>query len=241
MAGRPTVRSRRLGAALKKYRLAAKLDQPQVAEAIANHQARVSRIESGHVIARAIEVRVMLDAYGVQDPEVRGRLEKLAKDANRRGWWHEYAEHLRSDYVDHIMLEDDATFFWDWHPTLVPGLLQTAAYTEELITTGPLAVAPERVSLLVEVRTRRRAKIAEGGTSYEFIIWEPVIVHPLRSVAVYREQLSALLEVGERENVTVRVLPFGQAVLAATPPFASLGFGPESTAEGDLSPGGGHL
>ncbi|WP_371579306.1 helix-turn-helix domain-containing protein [Streptomyces sp. NBC_01314] len=231
MAGRSTVRSRRLGATLKKYRLAAKLDQPHVAEVIANHQARVSRIESGLVIARPIEIRVMLDAYGVDDPEVRVRLEKLAKDANRRGWWQEYAEHLRSDYMDHIALEEDATYIWNWHPSVVPGLLQTASYTEAVIRTGPLEVAPGRVDLLVQVRMRRQARVAEGGASCDYIIWEPVVTHPLSSMQVHREQLSALLEAGQRENVTVRVLPFSKGPLAATSPFASFGFGPEPTTE----------
>lgn len=231
MAGRSTVRSRRLGATLKKYRLAAKLDQPHVAEVIANHQARVSRIESGHVIARPIEIRVMLDAYGVDDPEVRGRLEKLAKDANRRGWWQQYADHLRSDYMDHIALEEDATHIRNWNANAVPGLLQTAAYTEAVIRTGPLEAAPEQVGVLVEVRMRRQARVAESGASCEFIIWEPVIVHPLSSVEVHREQLSALLEAGQRENVTVRVLPFSAAVLAGASSFASFGFGSEPAVE----------
>ncbi|UUU32151.1 helix-turn-helix domain-containing protein [Streptomyces sp. CA-210063] len=231
MAGQPTVRSRRLGATLKKYRLAAKLDQPQVAEVIANHQARVSRIESGHVIARPIEIRVMLAAYGVDDPEVCGRLEKLAKEANRRGWWHEYAEHLRPDYVDHITLEADATYFQSWHPTLVAGLLQTASYAEAVMRSGPLEIAPEQADLLVRVRMRRQATVAEGGTPCEFVIWEPVVVHPLSSTEVHREQLSALLDAGQRENVTVRILPFGAAVLAGTSSFTSLGFGSEPIPE----------
>lgn len=231
MAGRQTVRSRRLGAALKKYRLAARLDQPQVAEVIANHQARVSRIESGHVIARPIEIRVMLDAYGVEDPEVRGRLEKLAKDAGRRGWWHEYAEHLRSDYMDHIALEDDATHIRNWNVTVVPGLLQTAAYTQAVIRTGPLEVTPEQIDVLVNVRMRRQARVAESGALCEFIIWEPVIVHPLSSMEVHREQLSALLEAGQKENVTIRVLPFSAAVIAAASSFASFGFGVEPAVE----------
>lgn len=231
MAGRPTVRSRRLGAALKKYRLAAKFDQPQAAEVIANHQARVSRIESGHVVARPIEIRVLLAAYGVDDPEVCGRLEKLAKDANRRGWWHEYAERLRPDYVDHITLENDAAHFRDWHPTIVPGLLQTASYAEAVMRSGPMSLAPERREFLVKVRMRRQAKVAESGTACEFIIWEPVVVHPMSSAEVHREQLAALLEAGQTENVTIRVLPFSAAVLAGTTGFAAFSFGSEPTAE----------
>ncbi|MEV7340554.1 helix-turn-helix transcriptional regulator [Streptomyces sp. NPDC093544] len=230
--GRPTVRSRRLGAALRRYRLFAKLDQPQAAEVIAAHQTRVSRIETGHVIARPIEIRAMLKAYGVDEPEVREKLEALAKQSNRRGWWLEHAEHLRPDYLDHIALEDDATYIREWQPVLVPGLLQTPAYAEAIITEGPNYVAPERVAQLVKVREGRQAKIEEGGAVYTAILWEAVIAHPLVSVEIHREQLSAILEVGKRKSVTVQVLPFSAgAVAGSTYAFSSFSFESEPTVE----------
>ncbi|MFE2043273.1 helix-turn-helix domain-containing protein [Streptomyces sp. NPDC059477] len=212
--GRPTVRSRRLGAALRQYRHAAKIDQPQAAEIIAASQARISRLESGHFTARVIEVRLLLDAYGVADPEVRAKLEDLAKHSRNRGWWLEHAAHLRSDYLDHIALEDDATYIREWQPVMVPGLLQTPAYAEAVIVGGPHYLDPERVGQLVKVRVGRQAKIEEGGASYTAILWEAVLAHPLVNVEIHREQLSAILEIGERKNVTVQVLPFSAGVLA---------------------------
>lgn len=230
--GRPTVRSRRLGTALRQYRQDAKLDQPQAAEIIASSQARVSRLESGHVTARVIEVRLLLDAYGVTDPEVRAKLEELAKHSKNRGWWLEHAEHLRPDYMDHIALEDDATYIREWQQVLVPGLLQTPAYTEAVIQTSPDYMAPERVAQMVKVREARQAKIEEGGATYSAIIWEAVIAHPLVSVEVHREQLSAILEVGKRKNVTVQVLPFSVGALATvTSAFSTFSFDSEPTAQ----------
>ncbi|GGZ76272.1 helix-turn-helix domain-containing protein [Streptomyces bluensis] len=230
--GRPTVRSRRLGTALRQYRQDAKLDQPQAADIIASSQARVSRLESGHVTARVIEVRLLLDAYGVTDPEVRANLEELAKHSKNRGWWLEHAEHLRPDYMDHIALEDDATYIREWQQVLVPGLLQTPAYTEAVIQTSPDYMAPERVAQMVKVREARQAKIEEGGATYSAIIWEAVIAHPLVSVEVHREQLSAILEVGKRKNVTVQVLPFSVGALATvTSAFSAFSFDSEPTAQ----------
>ena len=194
--GRPTVRSRRLGAALKRYRQAAKLDQPQAADVLGVIQTRVSRIESGHVTARVIEIRLLLTAYGVEDPEVRNRLEDLAKRSKHRGWWLEHAAHLRAEYLDHIALEDDATYIREWGPALIPGLLQTPAYAEAIITAGPNYVAPDRVPQLVKVRMARQAKIEEGGATYTAIIWEAVIL-TVGEHEIHREQLSAILEVGK--------------------------------------------
>ncbi|MGW0829741.1 helix-turn-helix domain-containing protein [Streptomyces prunicolor] len=227
--GRPTVRSRRLGAALKQYRLAAKLDQPQAAEIIASSQARISRVESGHATPRVIEVRLLLDEYGVTDLEVRAKLEELAKYPKKRGWWLEHAAHLRPDYVDHIALEDDASHIWQWHPVVVPGLLQTAAYAEAVITEGPASLTSEHIARLVEVRLRRQEKVAEGGVPYRVVLWEAVIRHPLVNAEIHREQLMALLEAGKRTNVTLQVLPFGVGTLvpASAPGFAGFGFDAE--------------
>ncbi|MEU6403119.1 helix-turn-helix transcriptional regulator [Streptomyces sp. NPDC046985] len=230
--GRPTVRSRRLGAALRRYRQAAELDQPQAAEVIAAHQTRVSRIETGHVIARPIEIRALLSAYGVDDPGVRTKLEDLAKQSKNRGWWLEHAAHLRPDYVDHIALEDDATYIREWQPILVPGLLQTPAYAEAIISGGSKYVAAERVEQLVKARMGRQAKIAEGGASYSCVLWETVVVQPLVGVDVHREQLSAILEIGKRKNVTVQVLPFSAGAIAGTTyAFSSFSFESEPTVE----------
>jgi hypothetical protein len=212
--------------------VAAKLDQPQAAEVIAAHQTRVSRIETGHVIARPIEIRAMLQAYGVDDPEVRAKLEALAKQSNRRGWWLEHAAHLRPDYLDHIALEDDASQIREWQPVLVPGLLQTPAYAEAVIMGGPNYVAPERVAQLVQVRDGRQAKIADGGTTYTAILWESVITHPLVSVETHRNQLEAILEAGHRKNVTVQVLPFSAGITAAaTSAFSAFTFDSETSVE----------
>lgn len=230
--GRPTVRSRRLGTALRQYRQAAELDQPQAAEVIASSQARISRIESGHATPRVIEVRLLLEAYGVTNPEVRAKLEDLAKRSKNRGWWLEHAEHLRSDYLDHIALEDDATYIRQWQPVLVPELLQTPAYAEAVITAGPDYVAPELIAQLVKVREARQAKIGEGGASYTAILWEAVIAHPLVSVEIHREQLAAILQVAQRKNVTVQVLPFSAGALAAaTSAFSSFSFDSEPAVE----------
>ncbi|MHB9860893.1 helix-turn-helix domain-containing protein [Streptomyces sp. YIM S03343] len=230
--GRPTVRSRRLGSALRQYRQAAKLDQPQAAEVIATSQARISRVESGHTTPRVIDVRLLLDAYGVTDLEVRSKLEELAKHSKKRGWWLEHAAHLRPDYLDHIALEDDATYIREWQPVLVPGLLQSSAYAGAVIEAGPDYVAPDAIDQLVKVRQGRQAKIEEGGASYTAILWEAVVVHPLVGVEIHRQQLAAILELGRRKNLTVQVLPFSAGALAAsTSAFSSFSFDSEPVVE----------
>lgn len=230
--GRPTVRSRRLGTALRRYRHAAKFDQLQAAEVIASSQARISRLESGNVTARVIEVRLLLDAYGVKDPTVCAKLEALAKPSLRRGWWAEHAPYLRPDYLDHIALENDASHIRQWQPTLIPGLLQTPAYTRAVIEGGPTQLGADKAARLMEVRRRRQEQVLESDTRYDVVIWEAVIKYPLVGADIHREQLSALLKSGERDGVSVQVLPFSVGALAAaTSAFSAFSFDSEPEVE----------
>ncbi|MFE3741141.1 helix-turn-helix domain-containing protein [Streptomyces sp. NPDC059134] len=226
--GKPTVRSRRLGTALKRYRLAAQMDQSQAAEVIAASTAKISRMESGHVSCRVIDVRLLMGAYGVTDRSKAAHLEDLAKRSNRRGWWLEHAAHLHADYLEHISLEDDATYIREWEPVLMPGLLQTPSYAEAVIAAGHDYVTPELVEQLVKVRQGRQGKIEEGGAAYTAIIWEPVIRHALVGDDIHQEQLTRTLEMAKRKNVTVQILPFTAGLKAGvTSAFASFSFDSE--------------
>ncbi|WP_326611889.1 helix-turn-helix domain-containing protein [Streptomyces scopuliridis] len=230
--GKPTVRSRRLGAALRRYRHAAQMDQPEAADVIAASAAKISRMESGHVSCRVIDVRLLMAAYGETDRAKVARLEELAKTSNRRGWWLEHAAHLRADYLDHISLEDDATYIREWQPVMFPGLLQTSAYAEAVTAASFDYIAPERAEKLIKVRMGRQAKIDEGGATYAAIIWEPIIRHPLVDVDIHREQLAYVLEVGKRKNVTIQALPFAAGTVASmTSAFATFSFDSEPTVE----------
>lgn len=230
--GKPTVRSRRFGRKMQEHRINAGFDQAQAAVFIYGSRSKISRMEDGITTAKPAEVLLLLDRYGVPDEKEREHLVWLAKNSRHRGWWLEHAAHLRPDYLDHIALEDDATYIREWQPVLFPGLLSTPAYAEAVITAGPNYVASERVAHLVKAREGRQAKISEGGATYSAILWESVITQPLVSAEIQREQLSWLLEVGKQQNVTVQVLPFTTGVLAgSTSAFFSFSFGSEPTVE----------
>ncbi len=230
--GKPTVRSRRFGRKMQRHRVNAGFDQAQAAVFIYGSRSKISRMEDGITTAKPAEVLLLLDRYGVADEKEREHLVWLAKNSGRRGWWLEHAAHLRPDYLDHIALEDDATYIREWQPLLVPGLLRTPAYAEAVIVATPHYIAPERVAELLKVREGRQAKIEEGGATYAVILWEAVIRLPLVSVEIHREQLSAILEAGKRKNVTVQVLPLSAGALAvSTYAFSSFSFESEPSVE----------
>lgn len=232
IGGKPTVRSRRLGIALRRYREAAGLDQAAAAEAIMKSISKVSRAESGQVSVSGLEVRTLLDCYKVTDENERARLLNWARTSNERGWWVDYEETLPPSYADHITLESDATYVLDWDPVLIPGLLQTAQYAEKVITIGPKLLVESEVAELVEVRMQRQRRINEGEVQYTVILWEPAILALAEGSQVYEDQLQHLLKVGKRQNVTLQILP-SSAFLTATmsSAFTAFSYGVEPYAE----------
>ncbi|MCZ1009309.1 helix-turn-helix domain-containing protein [Streptomyces lydicus] len=230
--GRPTVRSRRLGAALRKYREAAKLDQQHGADHIVGSKAKISRIESGQVTARPGDVRLLLELYGVEDSEVYRQLEQLARDSNKRGWWVNYPWALNPEYADFVTLEADATYIRTWQPLYLPGLLQTDGYVKTLLDGGLAANTAEDSELAMAARRERRKTIEDGGARYAAIVWEPVITAPMPSPAVHRDQLLHLIDVAQRRNVSFQVLPLSewQAAHMASH-FVMFSFGAEPAPE----------
>ncbi|MBV7248271.1 helix-turn-helix domain-containing protein [Streptomyces sp. MW-W600-10] len=226
--GRPTVRSRRLGSELRRYREAAKLDQVHAAEHIVGSKAKISRIEAGQVSARPGDVRLLLELYGVEDKAVYERLEQLARDSNRRGWWLDYEWAAKPEYADVITLESDATYIRTWQPLFLPGLLQTDDYLRALLAASLTVHAPEAIDEMVAIRQVRRRKIEEDGARFAAVIWEPALTAPMPSAKAHRDQLTHILNVAQRQNVSVQVLPASEWQAAhMTSHFVMYHFGPE--------------
>ncbi|MER6101991.1 helix-turn-helix transcriptional regulator [Streptomyces sp. NPDC001832] len=231
--GRPTVRSRRLGAVLRRYREAAKLDQQHAADHIVGSKAKISRIEAGQVSARPGDVRLLLELYGVQDRAVYQRLEQLARDSNKRGWWLNFSWVTReAEFADFITLETDATFIRTWQPLFIPGLLQTDDYLRTLMSSDLAVHSAESVDEAVAMRRMRRSLIEEDGARFAAVIWEPALTAPMPSSKVHREQLLHMLNVAQRQNVRLQVLPMSEWRSAhLSSHFVMLSFGPEPAPE----------
>ncbi len=227
--GRPTVRSRQLGAALKRYREAAKLDQQHAAEHIVGSKAKISRIETGQVSARPGDVRLMLELYGVEDRDVYRRLEQLARDSNKRGWWLNFPWAIKDEgFADFVTLETDATYIRAWQPLFIPGLLQTDDYIKALMSLSLTVHSPEMVDEAVAIRQARRKTIEESGAQFAAVIWEPALTAPMPSRKVHREQLLHIHNVAQRQNVSIQVLPVSEWQAAhLSSHFVMFNFGPE--------------
>lgn len=230
--GRTTVRSRRLGRELKDARIKAGQSQEDAAEALLCNASKISRIESGQVSARPLEVVTLLRLYGLADDPARmQRLEGLARVSSKRGWWLDY-ETIPHGYADQISLEDDATHISEWGSALIPGLCQSPKYAQKTIENGPNFVAPDETNELVEVRKRRQLRISAEGIYYAATLWECAVTIPTWGHEVHEDQLRHLLTLAERSNVTIQILPMTEMAAATLAgPFSAYAFADEPAFE----------
>ncbi|MCC9311144.1 helix-turn-helix transcriptional regulator [Kitasatospora sp. RB6PN24] len=208
----PTVRRRRLGRALRKYRLQAKLSLDQVAGLMGAKWdgPKVSRIENAQAKINALEVAALLGHYGVTDTEVVAALEELARNAGRTGWWSTYDGVVPQSLEDLMDAEAGAREIRAYYATVIPGLLQTGAYAREITAATAIHIPAQRHAAIVDVRMGRQANLTRPAdpAEYWFVIHEALLCqkfspHP----SLMREQCLRLMDVSELANVNLQIMP----------------------------------
>lgn len=206
------VQRRHLGKALKRMRDACGLTLSDV-DAAGVNKSRLSRIENGKLAATQSDLQRLMELYSAArdsgaDPTA------MAREAEAREWWRGYQ--LDRVYMEFIAFEDEAAEEFTYHPTVVPGLLQTFEYARAVGLGNSSPSAVEKAEAAAHVRVLRQRVLTRA--------------HPLRSVnyitetalrlnvggdTVMQGQLRALLEAAELPSVEVRVLPFSAGEVAA--------------------------
>lgn len=227
--GKPTVRSRRVGTELRRLREDAGVTTAQAAELLSCSPAKISRIENGIVSVRVVDLRLLLDRYGDQDQEHRTYLERLARESNKRGWWQDYDDTIPPYYADFIGLETDASYIKTWEATIVPGLLQTPEYARAVMLANPAMISPDKLENFISIRHERQARLEQGtDVRLDAVIWEAVLITTVGGDEVQRGQLSRLLELMDRPNISVQVLPLEAGDKASmSGSFVTFSFGSE--------------
>ena len=229
VGGKPTVRSRRVGTELRRLREAAGVTTAQAAELLNCSPAKISRIENGIVSARVVDLRLLLDRYGDQDQEHRAYLERLARESSKRGWWQDYNDTIPPYYADFIGLETDASYIKTWEPTTVPGLLQTPEYARAVMLANPAMISPDKLDNFISIRRERQARLEQDtDVRLDVVIWEAALITTVGGDEVQRGQLSRLLELMDRPNISVQVLPLEAGDKASmSGSFVTFSFGSE--------------
>ncbi|MDH6622435.1 transcriptional regulator with XRE-family HTH domain [Streptomyces sp. LBL] len=225
----PTLLKMLVGVQLAGFREDADLTQEQAARALRFSPAKLSRIESGKGRRPPAEndVRALLELYSTDDYEA-SMLLKLLQRAGEPGWWQRYDKRLMPEWFDRLVgLQEAAAAIRTFEIQYVPGLLQTADYTQAVVARGLPSAAASEVRRRVELRTRR-AQLLERTDAPQLwaVLDESVLLRILGSREVMREQLRHLIERAQRPNVTVQIVPLDvTAASAPSIPITYLRFG----------------
>jgi transcriptional regulator with XRE-family HTH domain len=207
----PTVRRKRLIIELRRLREQAGLTCDEVGQQLDCSGTRISRIETGRIGARPGDVREMLEIYGVTGAEA-DSLVQLAREARRKGWWHTYGRMLPTWFEAYLGLEGEAVRIRDFQSLVIPGLLQTEDYARAVLRASPYAGPAENIDRQVALRMERQAVLDRANPPDLWVVLsESILRVQVGGASVMRAQLRRLIDIAERANVTLQVLPFTTA------------------------------
>lgn len=215
----PTLRSKALGAELRKIRerrgdeLGRVVTLGEVEAALDRSSGWLSRIENGKRKLPSInDIRALLDYYEVVDETVREQLLSVTKQARTRGWWNTFKDKIPEAYATYVGLEAGARKIYIASSSIIPGLLQTEDYAGYVTRTAGVSrgLTPEQVEARVAVRARRQRLLTrdENPVALRAVFDEAALLRQVGSSKVMREQLDFLIALAERPNVTLQVIPF---------------------------------
>ncbi|WP_406124447.1 helix-turn-helix transcriptional regulator [Streptomyces canus] len=130
-------------------------------------------------------------------------------------------EHLRPEPFpqrtqQYVLVEAEAITLYSYAVMLIPGLLQTEEYAQELISNSCPPLDEETIEERVAARLARQEKLtSKPPTHFSYVIHEAALRAVVGDRGVMRRQLNHLLEVGKQRNVSIQILPF-----TAAPPVA---------------------
>jgi transcriptional regulator with XRE-family HTH domain len=225
----PTVRRRRLAAELRRLRKESGKNRDEVAEFVGVAPATITKIEGATNAPRVADVALILELYGVTGNQ-REVLLTLAREARKRGWWHQYGGAIPAWFEVYVGLEEEAAEIRTYQPEVIYGLLQTEAYARALMMTAPQLPNEEEFERRLSLRMKRQERlVADDAPDTWIILNEAALRREVGGHDAMREQLGRLVELSRLNNMTLQVLPFSAGAHPATHGgFEMLGF-PEPT------------
>ncbi len=210
-AGEPgsVVRRMLLGSQLRRLREARGITREAAGYSIRASESKISRMELGRVSFKTRDVEDLLTLYGITDEAERESLLSLAREANVAGWWHSYTDVLPSWFPTYVGLEGAASLIRAYEVQFVHGLLQTEEYARAVVRRGmkgaSVADVERRVALRLE---RQKYLLADNAPEFHIVLDEAALRRPYGDREVMRGQLQHLIDISERPNVRLQVMPF---------------------------------
>jgi transcriptional regulator with XRE-family HTH domain len=193
---------------LREARKAAGLTGERLAARCGISQSKISKLETGKVLATVTDVERILTALGAR-PDLTDELLGLARLANtefqstradiRRGLYRKQRELAA--------LEADSAHIRFFLPTMITGLLQTPEYAR-----ASLGVFPGDHSQAITKRLDRQATLYDRAKRFTFILTEAAVRWQLCEPAVMAVQLGRLASLSELPNIRFGIIPLDVCV-----------------------------
>ncbi|MGW5868882.1 helix-turn-helix domain-containing protein [Streptomyces sp. NPDC055239] len=230
MRSTPTGRQLRLGSELRKLRERSGLSSTDAAQLLGIKQNQVSNMESGRLGVSSDRVRMLACHYDCPDKVLVEALTRMTND-RKRGWWEEYRELLPSLLLDLAELEHHAQSVRDATTARIPGLLQTRDYAREIFRQAVTELSPPDMEHRISFRIKRQSVLyRDNPTPYQAVVHEAALRMKVGGPATARDQLQHLLDMSERDHITLRAISFdagaypgsGQSIYYAHGPVPQL-------------------
>ncbi|MCX4764004.1 helix-turn-helix domain-containing protein [Streptomyces sp. NBC_01275] len=198
-----------LGSQLRRLREARGITREAAGYSIRASESKISRMELGRVSFKTRDVEDLLTLYGITDDAERQALVGLAREANVAGWWHSYSDVLPNWFPTYVGLEGAAALIRVYEVQFVHGLLQTEAYAHAVVSRGMKGASAADIDRRVALRLeRQKYLVAESAPDFHIVLDEAALRRPYGDRAVMRGQLQHLIEISERPNVRLQIMPF---------------------------------
>ncbi len=151
------------------------------------------------------DIRDLIRIYEVEGAE-RDEIEDLAVRCRVRPWWRDFGEIFDNEFPGY---ENDAVTIQAYMPLVIPGLLQTPAYTDAQLKSSGRSPAWRRRS--AQARRRRREILDRTGETVpqlSVVITEASLRYRWGMHEDRREQIEHLAEMSRRRNIELRVQRF---------------------------------
>ncbi|MGH3774466.1 MAG: DUF5753 domain-containing protein [Pseudonocardiaceae bacterium] len=196
-----------IGVELHNYRKRAGKTLAAAAKALGCSPGLVGHFEKGLYFPQPEQIAGLLAFYGAPSWDVE-RLSSLSGRADQRTWLAPWNDVIPDWLKTYVGLEGLASYEIAYSPLVLHALVQTQEYSIGA-TAGSARVRPDQVERLVSLRMERQRRLFgdTGPLRFTSIIEESVLDRTIGGGATMQAQLNHLVELSERDNVDILVLP----------------------------------
>lgn len=201
----PGKKAQGLGAYLREIRKKrVRRSMLSIAEQLGWSESKISRMETGQQPITSEEAASLLAVLGVVGDE-QAKLMAMARTPEDPAWLDNIRDGLPEESITLATYEAEAVRLTNWSPLLVPGLVQTLDYSRAFMLAD--GIPEPEVGKRLHARRTRQEQVLERGVEYCAYIDETVLrFNRVGDDLIRRNQLRHLLDLSERDNVTIRLI-----------------------------------